>query len=107
MSGPLTVGRIQEETATQYSVGVQELLGPGKSKTVAHARRVAILIARKCLHWSSHELGRAFDRDHTTVLQACKYMQARYDTDPKVRADVAEICARLGMVHDGQADKAS
>lgn len=52
--------------------GLSELLCPSRSKTVAHARQVAIWIARQTLGLSYPELGRAFLRDHSTCISACR-----------------------------------
>jgi chromosomal replication initiator protein len=50
-------------------------------------------------HLSSKEIGRTFERDHTTVLHAQRSIHNRIDTDPAFAARVAKIRAALERGH--------
>lgn len=54
--------------AALYGIDLEALLGRARSKTLAEARSVAMWAARHRLGWSFPELGRAFDRNHTTIM---------------------------------------
>lgn len=58
---------------------VELIFGRARSKTIAEARAVAMWAARLRLGWSYPELGRAFDRDHTTILSACDTVAIRLE----------------------------
>ena len=69
---------IQEEVADYF--GLQEgraaILGGQRSKTIARARKLAMWLTRQRLGYSFPEIGAAFDRDHTTVMSACKGVES-------------------------------
>jgi hypothetical protein len=58
--------------AHMYGISVDELLGESRTKTIAEARAVAMWVTRQELSWSFPEIGRAFQRDHTTVMHCCQ-----------------------------------
>lgn len=54
------------------SNGVYELLGRSKSRNIARARQCAMAVLCDGLGMSQPEVGRYFEKDHTTVGWACK-----------------------------------
>jgi chromosomal replication initiator protein len=65
------------EAATMFHVTPNTIIGRSQSATVSKARRWAMRAARERLGWSYHELGRAFGRDHSTVVYACQVDEQR------------------------------
>ena len=63
---------VVQEVAKQYGLDVDEVLGRARSKTVARARCMAMWLTRVRLDMSYPEIGREFDRDHTTVMSAVR-----------------------------------
>jgi chromosomal replication initiation ATPase DnaA len=59
--------RVIENAARAWSVPVAELLGPGKRQRLCWARWSA-MGALSDMGWSTPAIGRALNRDHTTVL---------------------------------------
>ena len=53
-------------------------------------------LARELLGWPFAELGAAFGRDHTTVMQAWRVVAARRQTDRALAATLERIQQRLG-----------
>ncbi len=64
--------RIVTACARAAGVSVADVMSTSRSATVARARQVAIVIARRCTGASLHELGRALGRDHTTIVSAAQ-----------------------------------
>lgn len=71
------VTTIVARVAALYGVDVEAIFSRARTKTVAEARLVAMWAARLRLGWSFPELGRAFERDHTTVLANCHEVDVR------------------------------
>lgn len=112
--GPLdreTVGRVLAETgqptsrscgvdaiigrvAVVFGVSEKELLGPGRLRGVLLARQVAMYLARELAGLSLPRIGAAFGRDHTTVLHACRKIEA--ETDPITQARLRQLRKDLG-----------
>lgn len=58
--------------AEHYGLTVEELVGRGRTKTVAEARKVAMIRARSELGLSWRELAIEFGRDESTCIAAVK-----------------------------------
>ena len=69
--GPISVARIQQAVAELYGVPVEKMKARGRASQIAHARQVAMYLAREMTHLSLAQVGEHFGgRDHTTVLHA-------------------------------------
>ena len=94
-----SIRRIASVTARQFALQPSCLVGPCRRKNVAHARSVAIFLARHLTGKSLVEIGRFFGgRDHTTVLHSIRVVKKRYDTDPGCQCDIDAITEALGPV---------
>ena len=69
--GPISVTRIQQAVAETFGVPVEKMKARGRASQIAHARQVAMYLARELTHLSLAQVGEHFGgRDHTTVLHA-------------------------------------
>jgi hypothetical protein len=62
------IERIIQGCARACGVTAGEIRGPSRRQAVVQARQIAMSLARSMLDASYPELGRAFRRDHTTIL---------------------------------------
>jgi len=99
-SRSLAVDRIAVATAALFRVGLADLFGRSKAKSILEARLCAYYVARRCTRLSYPELGRAFGRDHSTVLSAVQRMGALVARDHWLGAAVAELCERFGEIEE-------
>lgn len=83
------VDAIIRRVAAAFGVSEKELLGPSRLRGVLVARQVAMYLVRELAGLSLPRIGAAFGRDHTTVLHACRKIEA--ETDPVVRARLREL----------------
>lgn len=84
--------RVVAAVAAEYGVDPSEVLGRSRVKSLATARNVAMFLTRECFdHFSYPEIGRQFDRDHTTVMSGCRRVALRLKTDPRLAARVARL----------------
>ena len=91
------VDRIIARVAMVFSVSPKDVTGPRRLRTVTAARRVAMYLARTLTGASLPAIGRQFGgRDHTTVLHACRTVEAELPTDAKLTRIVRELQAELG-----------
>lgn len=65
----------------------EDLIGPRRARIYARPRQIAMYLCRQhCRHLSLPAIGRAFgNRDHTTVMHACKKVDELYQVDPEFR----------------------
>jgi chromosomal replication initiator protein len=91
-----SVQDIQNAVCRHFSLSNTELLSKDRHKSVAFARHVAMYICRQRLKCSFPELGRAFgNRDHTTVMNAVRRVEALRSRDPQVNAHLEAISRKL------------
>ena len=80
---------IQRKTAEFYKLDVKDFHSPQRARRVARPRQVAMYLSRKLTSRSLPEIGRRFGgRDHTTVLHACRRIEALVAEDALFRQEV-------------------
>ncbi len=89
-----SVADIQAAVGNHFGITTDELLSAQRSARIAWPRQVAMYLARELTAESLPSIGRQFgDRDHTTVMHACKRARTRIATDASARTDVEKIRA--------------
>lgn len=84
----VSVENIQKTVADYYRIKVVDLLSKKRTRAIARPRQIAMYLARELTQFSLPEIGVAFgDRDHTTVLHACKTIENLRNIDPSIKAD--------------------
>ncbi len=74
----LTVADIQKEVAEYYKVSVTDIVGPKRSRPIAHARQVAIYLSQKMLGLTQSDIGKLFgNRDHSTIMYSVSTVAAK------------------------------
>lgn len=89
---PRTIAEIQTLTASHFHVDHKGLVSRSRSRSLVWPRQVAMYLARVHLNASLQSIGSAFDnRDHATVIHACKRVQHRIATDRIAREQVESV----------------
>ena len=91
----LTVKRIKEVVAGYYHVNVSEMTSRRRARHIARPRQVAMYMARELTPKSLPDIGRIFDRDHTTVMHAVRNIDGLAETDADMAEDIAILRGRL------------
>ena len=92
-----TVEEIQRQTCEACGVTLEELLSPNRAQRVAFARQVAMYLARELTDATLPAIGRAFgNRNHTTVLHACRRVAERMAVDTEAYEAVQRLTEALG-----------
>jgi len=93
----VTIEEIQKKTAEFYKLDLRELHSARRARRVARPRQVAMFLARELTSRSLPDIGRRFGgRDHTTVLHACRRIEALCKTDPVFQQEVEFLRKVLG-----------
>ena len=64
--------QIIAEVAKQHRVAVADILGQSRKAYIVAARREAMQRIRNELGYSYPQIGRIFDRDHSSIIWACR-----------------------------------
>lgn len=80
-----TIEEIERCVAARFGLTITDMHGSSKNRTIVLARNVAMHMARKLTGMSFPEIARSMgNRDHTTVLHACRRMDKLLETDAGV-----------------------
>ncbi len=90
------VSVILKRVAAAFGVTEKELLGTSRLRGVLRPRQVAMYLVRELTGLSLPRIGVAFDRDHTTVLHACRKVAGELEDDATLAKQVSDLRATLG-----------
>ncbi|MDD2699645.1 MAG: chromosomal replication initiator protein DnaA [Sideroxydans sp.] len=84
----VTIENIQKTVADFYRIKLVDLLSKKRTRAIARPRQIAMSLARELTQLSLPEIGNTFGgRDHTTVLHACKTIDALRNSDSVIEAE--------------------
>ena len=86
---------IVKRVCAAFGVTRKELLGPSRLRRVLVPRQVAMALAREVGGQSLPRIATAFDRDHSTVLHACRKVEAMVEDDLELAATVRQLRKEL------------
>lgn len=87
---------IRDIVAESFELEPDLLIGKSRKRPIVDARQVAMFFCKQLTQLSLEAIGRRFGgRDHSTVIHACRAVQARIDTDPGFKVQVELIGQRL------------
>lgn len=80
---------IQNACCVHFAVSRKEMLSPRREARIVRARHVAMYLAKILTDYSFPEIARCFgDRDHTTVLHACRKIKHLAETDRQMKLNL-------------------
>jgi chromosomal replication initiator protein len=91
----ITAATILAVNAEYFDISIEELRGPGKTRSIAQARQIAMYLCRELTDLSLPKIGETFDRDHTTVMYADKKIRKEMAERRRVYDQVQELTARI------------
>ena len=93
---PLTTRLIQRLVATHYGISLEHLLSERRMRKYARPRQIAMWLAIKLVPGHSFpRVGRAFERDHTTVMHSVKIIEDLRRREPKLRNELEHFETRI------------
>jgi chromosomal replication initiator protein len=102
-SQPTSVEEIQQRVAEGFGISRAELVGSSRAATPLRARQVAIFLTRDLTDLSLPQIGRLYGgRDHSTVLNSLRRVEASLDEDGELADKVREL---RGAIHNPVAEE--
>ena len=87
-SRQVSVEGIQKTVAEYFKIKISDMHSKKRSRNVARPRQVAMALAKDLTQMSLPEIGEAFgNRDHTTVLHACRTIASLRTRDNSLNRD--------------------
>jgi len=99
----LSIADVQSFVAARYALSREELVSESRAFRIAWPRQLAIFLARDLTGVSLTAIGAAFgNRNHATVLHACKRVSDRVSVDPELAGELDDLTGELRRL---QADR--
>lgn len=91
----INLPNIQKVVADYYDLQLRVMLSKSRKQTITRARQMAMALARELTDRSLPEIGQAFERDHTTVMNACKKISELRESDASYHEDWRKLTRKL------------
>ena len=92
----VTVENIQKTVAEYYKLQVKDLHSKRRSRSITRPRQMAMALAKELTSHSLPEIGDRFGgRDHTTVLHACRKVEALRESEARINEDYVTLLRTL------------
>ncbi|MFX7914601.1 helix-turn-helix domain-containing protein, partial [Acinetobacter baumannii] len=82
---------IKRGVAGYFNIRITDLSSGRRTRTLARPRQIAMALAKELTQHSYPEIGEAFEKDHTTVLHACRKVEQLRGEDERVREDYENL----------------
>lgn len=95
-SKAVSIENILEAVCEQYKLDSSAIHTKSRKREVVVARQVAMYLAKKHTDLSTSKIGKFIgDKDHATVLHACKTIKGQIEVDKELKNEVDRIEAQL------------
>jgi len=91
-----TIENIQKSVAEYFKIKISDLHSKKRTRSITRPRQIAMSLSKELTNHSLPEIGKAFgDRDHTTVLHACKKVKELIESDQNFAEDYTNLLRTL------------
>ncbi len=88
---PVTVEKVMNEVARCFNVTPEDLRSQKRAANVSTARKTAMYCIREITGMSMEDIGREFNKDHSTVVYSIKKTESTMDSSPTYKEMVEDI----------------
>lgn len=103
--GPVTEAKIMDVVEEVTGVSIPRMLSREKTNDAAYARYHCYVLMKKHLPMNLTQIGRAFDRDHSTVIAGMEVFKTLYKLDKQFRIKHDAIAENLRKYESGSEAK--
>lgn len=98
-AGPeITASTIMAQTASYFSLTLEDLCGTSRSRVLVNARQIAMYLCRELTELSLPKIGQTFGgRDHTTVMHADRKIRQLMAERRSIYNQVTELTNRIKL----------
>ena len=75
----------------RFRIKKEDIIGARRTKEVAAARHITIYLIRTITEMSSQNIGKIFNRDHSTVLSSIEAAEKRLRLDPMLEIEIKDM----------------
>ena len=86
---------ILEEVANVYNVSISKLLGNNRTKELVVPRQIAMYLIRSMTGLSLPDIGKKFNRDHSTVLHSINKIEQQVLSDSILSGQIKDLIKNI------------
>lgn len=87
----LTISDIQKEVESFYKVSHTDLVGKKRTKNIIYARQIGIYLSRQLLDLPFNDIGKQFNRDHSTVMYSVTNVEEKMKESRELREEIETL----------------
>ena len=87
----ITIDDIKKIVSDYFKIQMKDLNSSRRNREIARPRQIAIWLCKELTTNSLPEIGRKFNRDHTTVLHAINRVEEMISSDDKISNDILSL----------------
>lgn len=87
----LNVADIQKEVENFYKVSHADLVGKKRTKNIIYARQIGIYLCRQMLDLPFNDIGKKFNRDHSTVMYSVTNIEEKMKENRELREEIEAL----------------
>lgn len=87
----LTVEDIQKEVENFFKVRHSDLVGPKRARNIVYPRQIAIYLCRQLLDLPFNDIGKKFNRDHSTAMHSVATVEEMMRTSREVQEEIETL----------------
>ena len=91
----VTLDKIFNAVCQKYDVKKADLTGSRRTKELALARHITIYLIRNITDMSLPNIGKIFNRDHSTVLSSVSIIESKVNTDSMFSLEINELTKQI------------
>ncbi|HUR42094.1 MAG TPA: chromosomal replication initiator protein DnaA [Verrucomicrobiae bacterium] len=91
----ITIDNIKRKVSEYFNIRLTDLSSERRTRSLARPRQIGMALAKELTTHSLPEIGRAFGKDHTTVLHATRKIAELRREDARVREDYENLLRLL------------
>lgn len=94
----VNVNTIKKIVGKHFNIKMEDFNSKRKTQSVAWPRQIAMFLTNELTDLSLPEIGREFNRDHSTVVHARDLVKEKINTDPFFTAEINQIITEIKTV---------
>lgn len=87
----VSIDSIKKIVAKHYSLGIEDFTSSRRNESIAFPRQIAMYLACEMTELSLPEIGKAFEKDHSTVVHSRKRISRELEQNPFFVTKINEI----------------
>ena len=91
----VTVDKIFTSVFKKYDIKKEDIISSKRTKEIAFARHISIYLIRNITEMSLPNIGKIFNRDHSTILSSCDLIEKKRHTDHLLNIELEEMTKEI------------